>query len=189
MNIIELAKATGQTKWFGTHPDGTNDFLGVEFTPEQLERFAALVLKAEADETRARFAQPERPEALAEPVKQEPVAWKDLTLSEREDIREKYENYPSAIMSATENILREKNAAPVQPMQEPVGYFTYDGDYNIWEEVFSKDVAEAKPLYAAPVDAKAIRAEALEEAAKVCDDESRYSNDAECCAAAIRGLK
>ena len=52
------------------------------------------------------------------------------------------------------------------------------------------------PLYAAPVDAKAIqfalanaRAEALEEAAKVCDDESRYSNDAECCAAAIRGLK
>ena len=43
MNIIELAKATGKTKWFGTHPDGTNDFLGVEFTPEQLERFAALV--------------------------------------------------------------------------------------------------------------------------------------------------
>ena len=42
-NTIELAKATGQTKWFGTHPDGTNDFLGVEFTPEQLERFAALV--------------------------------------------------------------------------------------------------------------------------------------------------
>ena len=37
--------------------------------------------------------------------------------------------------------------------------------------------------------AKTIRAEALEEAAKVCDDESRYSNDAECCAAAIRGLK
>jgi hypothetical protein len=27
------------------------------------------------------------------------------------------------------------------------------------------------PIYAAPVDAKAIRAEALEEAAKVCDDE------------------
>ena len=39
------------------------------------------------------------------------------------------------------------------------------------------------------LDAKAIRAEALEEAAKVCDDESRYSNDAECCAAVIRGLK
>ena len=36
---------------------------------------------------------------------------------------------------------------------------------------------------------KSGRAEALEEAAKVCDDESRYSNDAECCAAAIRGLK
>ena len=34
-----------------------------------------------------------------------------------------------------------------------------------------------------------MRVSTLEEAAKVCDDESRYSNDAECCAAAIRGLK
>ena len=48
------------------------------------------------------------------------------------------------------------------------------------------------PLYAAPVDVKAIRAEALEEAAKVCE-KSHYSDVgdywAEQCAAAIRGLK
>ena len=46
------------------------------------------------------------------------------------------------------------------------------------------------PLYAAPVDAKAIRAEALDEAAKVCEqDEFQIYETAERCAAAIRGLK
>ena len=45
-------------------------------------------------------------------------------------------------------------------------------------------------LYAAPVDAKAIRAEALDEAAKVCEqDEFQIYETAERCAAAIRGLK
>lgn len=48
--------------------------------------------------------------------------------------------------------------------------------------------------YAAPVDAKAVRAEALEEAAKVCDDMGKTMPDrdgeiTEWCAAAIRGLK
>lgn len=50
MNILELAKEAGiETDW-------SFDF------KIRLERFVALVLKAEADETRARFAQPERPE-------------------------------------------------------------------------------------------------------------------------------
>jgi len=48
-------------------------------------------------------------------------------------------------------------------------------------------------LYAAPVDAKAIRAEALEEAAKVCDgyaaDPDDDHNLSMLCAAAIRELK
>ncbi len=48
--IIRMARETGKTKWFGTHEDGTNDFLGVEFTPEQLERFAALVAEAKDKE-------------------------------------------------------------------------------------------------------------------------------------------
>ena len=74
-------------------------------------------------------------------------------------------------------------------------YWTYVVN-NTWRNIDEQqppedayDEGTLEPLYAAPVDAKAIRAEALEEAAKVCDDESRYSNDAECCAAAIRGLK
>lgn len=53
MNIIEVVKATGKTKWFGTHPDGTNDFLGVEFTPEQLERFVDTIRKLAFVETAA----------------------------------------------------------------------------------------------------------------------------------------
>ena len=44
-------------------------------------------------------------------------------------------------------------------------------------------------LYAAPVDAKAIRAEALEEAAKVCDDYDMDHIVGQQLAAAIRGLK
>jgi hypothetical protein len=44
--IIRMARETGKTKWFGTHEDGTNDFLGVEFTLEQLKRFTALVAEA-----------------------------------------------------------------------------------------------------------------------------------------------
>jgi hypothetical protein len=44
--IIRMARETGKTKWFGTHEDGTNDFLGVEFTPEQLKRFTSLVAEA-----------------------------------------------------------------------------------------------------------------------------------------------
>ena len=91
--------------------------------------------------------------------------------------------------------IREALAEPVK--QEPVAWYldTFDEDgelddreYNTINK-FSCGRGNGTPLYAAPVDAKAIRAEALEEAAKVCDDESRYSNDAECCAADIRGLK
>ena len=94
-------------------------------------------------------------------------------------------------------------AAPVKPVkQEPVAYMVKAHD-SVQRFAVRADVADEfackwretdpdadfYPLYAAPVDAKAIREQALEEAAKVCDDESRYSNDAECCAAAIRGLK
>ena len=105
-------------------------------------------------------------------------------------------------------------AKPVQ--QEPIGYVV-ECDYGYKGSMIysNKTGDDLVPVYLAPVDAKAIiemrdkafksyvdqvkadrelsvlqaRLEALEEAAKVCDDESRYSNDAECCAAAIRGLK
>ena len=63
MNIIELAKKAG----FDVEESPWGKILTCELV--ELERFAALVLKAEADETRARFAQPERLER----------EWVDLT--------------------------------------------------------------------------------------------------------------
>ena len=83
-----------------------------------------------------------------------------------------------------------QNALSEPIKQEPIGYVVEDDSGYTGSMVYAnKSGDEFLPVYLAPVDAKAIRAEALEEAAKVCDDESRYSNDAECCAAAIRGLK
>ena len=123
MNIIKLAKEAGLPC---QHPDWTEGY----------ERFAALV----------------RAEVLADPVKQEPVAWYGK--------------------SKTGDILLSVNCV-----------------YEDWQ-----------PLYAAPVDAKAIRAEALEEAAKVCEEGVGCEPENGCCptyweeaqnecAAAIRGLK
>ena len=61
-----------------------------------------------------------------------------------------------------------------------IDYFPQDN-----EELVSKE-----PLYTAPVDAKAIRAEAFKEAAEWCDRlANNGSLDAEDCAAAIRELK
>ena len=86
---------------------------------------------------------------------------------------------------------------PVQPMkQEPVAY-VYEKDVagiGMRKDVaFTKHVEVGTDLYAAPVDAKAIRAEALEEAAKVCETECiGFASDDEQLnriAAAIRGLK
>jgi hypothetical protein len=140
MNIIELAKEAGFVVQIHGECFG-HTTLEHRFNPDRLEAFAALV----------------RAEALAEPVKQEPVAWK-----------------------------RESDGV-----------------------LFSFEVYEGlTPLYAAPVDAKVIReerdsmwlaqmefeekrvrAEALEEAAKLCEDRGFDPYIEEQCAAAIRGLK
>ncbi len=48
-DIIRMAREAGKTKWYGTHPDGTSDFLGAEFTLEQLKHFAELVRADERD--------------------------------------------------------------------------------------------------------------------------------------------
>ena len=98
--------------------------------------------------------------------------------------------------------IREALAEPVN--QEPVAYlvtgpyekhaFADIGSAEAYCRGLNKGFGEAayivNPLYAAPVDAKAIRAEALDEAAKVCEqDEFQIYETAERCAAAIRGLK
>ena len=76
-------------------------------------------------------------EALAEPVKQEPVGEVDL--------------------------------------HKELGQLRWMGGDEGWDNAIHAVRKRLEELYAAPVDAKAIRAEALEEAAKVC--ESRYMGD------------
>ena len=48
-DIIRMAREAGKTKWYGTHPDGTSDFICAEFTLEQLKHFVALVAAAERE--------------------------------------------------------------------------------------------------------------------------------------------
>jgi hypothetical protein len=90
-------------------------------------------------------------EVLAEPVKQEPVAWlfqhEETGRTMCVDVQQVQWNF-------------EKNNPRLQKIH---------------------------PLYAAPVDAKAIREAALEEAAKVCDGWPDYDVDG--LAEVIRGLK
>ena len=81
----------------------------------------------------------------------------------------------------------------VEAEQEPVAWVSLDlwNSGNYWpDDCFSRRFTNDQvPLYAAPVDAKAIRAEALEEAAKVCDARSHRSDDmGAILAAAIRNL-
>ena len=129
MNIIELAKEV----W---HEDVSTMDL------ENLERFAALV----------------RAEALANPVKQEPVAWMWIPS----------DAFPDCTVVTDDPNKLESAKAYGRPII---------------------------PLYAAPVDAKAIRAEALEEAAKCVYDATDWAHDErdielkEAIAASIRGLK
>ena len=130
-------------------------------------------------------------EALAEPVKQEPVAWiwQSVDLDSRsietgllfnrgvDDENTDWTPLYAAPVDAKairaearEERTNELMQLFLDPENQPTQFGTATLEYR--EE-----------------ESKAIRAEALEEAAKVCDDESRYSNDAECCAAVIRGLK
>lgn len=74
----------------------------------------------------------------------------------------------------------------------PVGLFYPPANaLDSWEQAASYDNPNAVPLYAAPVDVKAIRAEALEEAAKVCRTAQAKGLQSirEAIEAAIRGLK
>jgi hypothetical protein len=79
--------------------------------------------------------------------------------------------------------IREALAEPVK--QEPVAWVNAERNTITWEKIYPN----MEPLYAAPVDAKAIRAEALEEAAKVCDDYYMDHIVGQQLAAAIRRLE
>ena len=181
------------------------------------------------------FAKAIRAEALSEPVNQEPVGM----------VKSSEEWGVAGVLIAGLPIGTKLYAAPLQPVkQEPVAWILPEdlevllalkekcGEISVYGYQRSKFATNPKdaavPLYAAPVDAKAIRAEAdiklqreimrlqaiideqrngaesikknldfvraeaLEEAAKVCDEPSytqqRAKTSAEC-AAAIRSLK
>ena len=126
------------------------------------ERAIKLLTEALADQFR------DATKMVAEPVKKEPVAWIEP------------DGTPSKYNHSTG--MKPLYAAPVDAKAI---------DFDTWmKHPYTIELNKrVKEDYIPATDAKAIRAEALEEAAKVCDDESRYSNDAECCAAAIRGLK
>ena len=127
--------------------------------------------------------------APVQPVQQEPVAYWDSHLC---NVR-----WAGRFVNTDLYDGQPLYAAPVQPVkQEPVAWLyrghVHDSDPSEWakEEVF--------PLYMEPVDAKAIRAEALEEAAKMCKNiansqfksgEYEIAGVLDHCAAAIRSLK
>jgi len=123
------------------------------------------------------------------------VQWRDLT--DQEIVALERELVNRAMLR-----LADQEAAPVQLVkQKPVAYMVKSEGFiyslvnriSAAEEIVSmlrKDDqgAAIHPLYAAPVDAKAIRAEALEEAAKMAEAYVARSIGIEM-AAAIRGLK
>ena len=177
MNIIKLAEKAGfevVDKKLQLYYDGDKIILKPNLmgnVTDGLKEFAVLV----------------RAEALAEHMKQEPKYWTYMAngtwrwIVEQEPEEDMYD----------EGSLEPLYAAPVQPVkQEPVAIkeqciaiarmYNNSGEGGVIAQ-------EIEKLYAAPVDTKAIRAEALEEAAVIC--ESKQWNDEFECAAAIRGLK
>ena len=160
-------------------------------------------------------------EALAEPVKQEPIAWEATSAGVIKFVTDsRYKKFSQNIQQYYKPYRCSHCSEPVK--QEPVAYKYKESSPETGEFVFAEPVKQAPvdglaracnlagldyedflrikaylPV-AAPVDAKAIRAEALEEAAVVCDKVSlRFFKDgddleqygADQCAAAIRGLK
>ena len=144
-----LGAAIDCTKLIAVYAAKTgNDDLAMEFLNEsKFDKALAAIREALADHI------PDTTKMIAEPVKQEPVAY---------------------MVKAHDSVQRFAVRADVA-----------DEFACKWRE--TDPDADFYPLYAAPVDAKAIRAEALEEAAVLC--ESKQWNDEFECAAAIRGLK
>jgi hypothetical protein len=188
MNITELAKEAGlladDEAWVSPHQ-------------EAMERFAALVaahereacakvcdlVAREIDDTNGTAtycAKAIRAEALAEPVKQEPAAML-FGIGEDEPMLTWYTPWLKFPIGT------KFYAAPVsEPEQETVAWVNAERNTITWEKIYPN----MEPLYAAPVDSKAIRAEALEEAAKFA---AKFMEDAEGVSygidRAIRGLK
>ena len=79
---------------------------------------------------------------------------------------------------------RNEQAEPVK--QEPVAWWDADANCMAWNCLI--DFKDKQPFYTLPVDAKAIRAEALEDAVKFLEENGMIAPKG-FTAAAIRGLK
>ena len=126
----------------------------------------------------------------AQPVKQEPVACPNL-----QPVINWLENGCDPKEAAKElRIYQDKmKAAPVQPVkQEPVAWVSNESVQKLRECGWSDEaIATVVPTINldVPVDAKAIREQALEEAAKVFEANGANMMTKDECAAGIRGLK
>ena len=58
-----------------------------------------------------------------------------------------------------------------QAEQEPVGYFAYDEEHDIWEELTGPNAPGATPLYAAPFRTKDLTDDEIEECVHIADSE------------------
>lgn len=128
-------------------------------------------------------------EAKAELEKQEPVSWIN------ED--ELPEHYPYEEMFNASTIIDGVRMFPNVKMSARSMFYGLTKDHT-WLSVTESQFNKLKPekrmkCYLTPVDAKAIRAEALEEAAKVCEqidaNNRGFPLNAKTYAAAIRSLK
>jgi len=168
MNIGLLIKQSG----FSKSCDGTDSYVG---DYEDFERLTKAI----------------RAEARAEHEKQEPVAWwngKETAWFEHE----------LCGWQAPDGCTIPLYAAPVQPVkQEPVAVISESAIGLVKLHSNGACLPFGTQLYAAPVSAEAIRAGALEEAAKVCEEGTAltYFQNTDCYnyahnrAKAIRSLK
>ena len=86
-------------------------------------------------------------EALAEQAKQEPVAWKH-------DCAALCANHVELWIDNCPHCGKPRPAPVQQAEQEPVGYFAYDEEHDIWEELTGPNAPGATPLYTAPARTK-----------------------------------
>ena len=118
-------------------------------------------------------------------------------------------NQPHMICHIADEALAAIREVLADPVQEPVAWAYIDADGSFMDALDRQHGAYQTPLYAAPVDAKAIRAEDYikayqqgrkdmkEEAAKVCEEINMYTQHqskeayscAYACAEAIRSIK
>ena len=90
--------------------------------------------------------------AAPQPVKQEPVAWKhDCAALCANHVELWIDNCPHCGKPRPAPVQQAEQSQLADASLEPVGYFAYDEERDIWEELTGPNAPGATPLYAAPV--------------------------------------